>query len=75
MTTTSYFPVLESMQISPKLVYEFLETGIEAERAKYNAQRLLNDPEALTSFHNILQGERLLCFMRRGIRAGKLTAE
>lgn len=69
MTVTSYLNVLESLQISPKVAYEFLVTGIETERLKFQALNILKSPEAFESYHKILQGERLLCFIRRGIRA------
>jgi len=67
MTTTSYFPTLDSLQVSPEVIYALLEHGVEAERAKYLAERIIESPDAYDSYLNIMQGERVLCFMRRGI--------
>jgi len=64
---TNYFDALQSLQVSPKLLYEFIETGVEVERLKFQAQRIINTPDAYDSFERIQQGERLLCFMRRSI--------
>lgn len=75
MNVSTCFPVLASLNICPLLVYSWLEFAIEAERAKLEAQRILKSPEACDSYENVLQGERLLCFMRRGIRSDKLTPE
>lgn len=73
MTTASYFPVLDSLQISPQVIYDLLEHGIEAERVKFFAEKIIDAPDFYCSYLRILQGERLLCFMRRGIRASEVT--
>jgi len=72
MTTTSYFQVFELLQVSPVIIYDFISHGIEAERARYQALEILNNRATLESYRKILQGERVLAFMRRGISAEKL---
>lgn len=61
--------IFHSLNICPEVVYEFLEHGIEAERCKFLAERVLNSTEAYYTYDKILQAERLLCFMRRAIRS------
>lgn len=68
---TSHFPILEALQVSPVIIYNLLDHGVEAERVKYETFKIIDSPEVLKIYRNILQGERVLCFMQRGIRADK----
>jgi hypothetical protein len=73
MATQSRFPILEALQISPKNIYELLSTGVECERAKLLALQALGDErESLRSSTKILQGERVLCFMRINSFTGEM---
>lgn len=73
MMTLSSFPILSSINVSPQVCYEFICDGVEAERIKYHTHQVLGDESAaMNSYKKLLQGERLLSFMRTRIIASKV---
>jgi hypothetical protein len=73
MTTTTSFPVLLTLQVSPQTIYDFIEVGIEVERLKMQAMQCLEDDgKYFRSSTRILQGERVLSFMRNNAAPGEI---
>lgn len=73
MLTTTAFPVLLTLQVSPQTVYDFIKIGIECETIKMQAmQCLLNDAQYYHISSRILQAERILTFMRTNAAPGEI---
>lgn len=74
MTTVTAFPVLLSLQVSPQTIYDFIKFGIEGEKMKMQSMHILeNDAQYYRSSSRILEGERLLRFMRINGAPGEIT--
>lgn len=74
MTTTTAFPVLLTLQVTPQTLYDLLQQGIECERIKMQAmQATQNDAQYFKSTAKILQGERVLTFMRDIASPGEIN--
>jgi hypothetical protein len=74
MTTTTAFPVLLTLQVSPQTIYDFIEVGIEVERLKMQAMQCLEDDGKYYRISSrILQAERVLTFMRKNAASGEIV--
>jgi hypothetical protein len=74
MTTTTAFPVLLTLQVSPQTIYDFIQAGIEFERLKMQTMECLkNDLEYYRISSRILQAERVLTFMRKNAASGEIV--
>lgn len=73
MITTTAFPVLLTLEVLPQNVYDLIKTGIECERLKLQTMECLNhDLEYYRTSTRILEGERVLRFMRDNAAPGEI---
>lgn len=73
MITTTAFPVLLTLNVSPQTVYDFIEIGIQCEYVKLQAmQCLCNEADYYRTSSRILQAERVLTFMRNHAAPGEI---
>lgn len=73
MMAVTAFPVLLTLQVSAQTIYELIQTGIECERIKMQSMQCLeNDAQYYRSSSKILQGDRVLSFMRCNAAPGEI---
>lgn len=59
------YPILESLGVSPQVMFDLITAGVESERTIYTTYKNLGDDRrAWQSLNKILQGTRVLNFMR-----------
>lgn len=74
MTTTYTFPILKSLDVAPQVAFEIISEGVSTFRVLYNVHRSMgNDKAAMELYDKILQGERLLNFIRLNLPPGNVN--
>lgn len=67
------FPILQDLDVSPQTAYDIINEGLQSMRCSYlSHQALGNDRKAIEICDKILQGERMLHFIRINTVPGKV---
>lgn len=73
MVTVTAFPILLNLQVSPQTIYDFIKIGIECERLKMQSMHIIeDDTEFYRASSKILEGERVLRFLRINSAPGEI---
>lgn len=74
MLTTYQFPILKSLDVTPQVAFEIIDEGVSTFRVMYNVYRSMgNDKGAMEMYDKILQGQRLLNFIRLNLPSGDVN--
>lgn len=74
MITTYQFPILKSLNVTPQVTFEIITEGVSTMRVMYSVHRSMgNDKQAMDLYDKILQGERLLNFIRLNLPLGDVN--